>query len=82
MRYICNSLVKRARSAHNAHKFVSMFFFLKALQPFKKREEEEEKKEEGKELNFHLNRSVTLVSFVLKIAKLLIQELESFEVLQ
>lgn len=43
MRYICNSLVKRARSAHNAHKFVFMFSFIfKALRPFEKKEEEEE----------------------------------------
>lgn len=45
MRYICNSLVKRARSAHNSHKFVSMLFSsFKALQPFEEREGEDDER--------------------------------------
>ncbi|TMS08660.1 hypothetical protein E3U43_006143 [Larimichthys crocea] len=46
MRYICNSLVKRARSAHNSQKFVSMLFFhhLKLCNHLKK---EKKGKQEG-----------------------------------
>lgn len=38
MRYICNSLVKRARSAYNSHKFASdvSFHHLKLCNRFKK----------------------------------------------
>lgn len=74
MRYICNSLVKRARSAHNAHKFVSMFSFIfKALRPFKKRRRRN-RKEEHKELIFHQIWLSIVVSVLLKIAKFSFQE--------
>lgn len=70
MRYICNSLVKRARSAHNAHKFVSMFSFIfKALRPFEKRRRRRNRKEENKELIFHQIWLSIVVSVLLKIAK-------------
>lgn len=40
MRYICNSLVKRVRSAHNTHKFVSLFsHHLKLCNHLKKEKE-------------------------------------------
>lgn len=75
MRYICNSLVRRARSAHNAHKFVSMFSFIfKALRPFEKRRRRRIRKDENKELIFHQFWLSIVVSVLLKIAKFSFQE--------